>query len=161
MFLCYRFPTNDDLRKRWVEATGRGKWSPADDNYICSRHFRDNDYFIKRSGKRYLKNGAIPCEYIVYANLYPDNFPVPSPEVAEEPEPVPAENPANPEQREDEFVELNTESDDDSEAASWDQLHALVNSAQDLHAQQGAGVHPAFREIQRIITKRKSYTRKD
>ncbi|XP_026728311.1 THAP domain-containing protein 1-like isoform X2 [Trichoplusia ni] len=153
----HKFPTDDDLRKRWIESTGRRNWKPNKNSFICSKHFRDTDYFIKRSGQRYLKNGAIPCEYIVYANLFPEHFPVPSPDVAEEPEPVPVEHAACPEEKVD--ADLDDSSDSDDEIVGWDQLQDLVNCAEGL-SNQNAAMNPAFREIKRYATKRKSHTRK-
>nr|XP_021197668.2 uncharacterized protein LOC110381637 isoform X1 [Helicoverpa armigera] len=71
--LCFHpFPSNEELRAKWVDMTGRYNWHPALDDVVCSKHFRDNDYIIKRSGNRYLKTTAIPCEYVVYKHLYPD-----------------------------------------------------------------------------------------
>ncbi|KAJ8710711.1 hypothetical protein PYW08_009226 [Mythimna loreyi] len=70
----HRFPKNEEMRAKWIDMTGHDirRWMPSSKDVICSRHFRDNDYFIKRSGKRYLKTAAIPCEYVVYRHLFPD-----------------------------------------------------------------------------------------
>ncbi|XP_035452343.2 uncharacterized protein LOC118277580 isoform X2 [Spodoptera frugiperda] len=65
------FPANEEIREKWIDMTGRDDWTPTANDYICSKHFRDTDYFIKRSGNRYLKTAAIPCEYVVYRDLPP------------------------------------------------------------------------------------------
>ncbi|KAJ8710163.1 hypothetical protein PYW07_009529 [Mythimna separata] len=91
----HRFPKNEETRAKWIDMTGHEKWypSPKDVTWICSRHFRETDYTVKRSGKKYLKTTAIPCEYVVYRHLYPDEE-VPQVKVEpEETEPTEVEQP--------------------------------------------------------------------
>ncbi|XP_045508936.1 uncharacterized protein LOC123704592 isoform X1 [Colias croceus] len=44
----HSFPVNDDLRMRWIEATGRPNWTPKKFSKLCSKHFAANDIFKKK-----------------------------------------------------------------------------------------------------------------
>ncbi|CAG4954238.1 unnamed protein product [Parnassius apollo] len=56
----------DDIRKQWIEITGRKDWIPTKSSTICSQHFNEDDFEVKNSKKRYLKNGAVPHVQVVY-----------------------------------------------------------------------------------------------
>ncbi|RVE40074.1 hypothetical protein evm_015276, partial [Chilo suppressalis] len=61
----HRFPKEPNAREQWIAVTGRGNWIPTKTSTICSKHFTENDFIIKRAGYRYLKPGVIPREQIV------------------------------------------------------------------------------------------------
>ncbi|KAL0841970.1 hypothetical protein ABMA28_014194 [Loxostege sticticalis] len=61
----HRFPKDPNIREIWIDATGRGDWIPTKTSTICSRHFTIHDYSTKKSGNKYLREGAIPRENIV------------------------------------------------------------------------------------------------
>lgn len=65
MFICFSFPKDPKLRKIWMDATGREDWISTKSSCICSRHFTEDDYAVKKSGYKYLKEGAIPHENII------------------------------------------------------------------------------------------------
>ncbi|CAK1580409.1 unnamed protein product [Parnassius mnemosyne] len=62
----HRFPKKPDIRKQWIEITGRKDWIPTKSSTICSQHFNEDDFEVKNSKKRYLKNGAVPHVQIMY-----------------------------------------------------------------------------------------------
>ena len=35
----YRFPTDNDRRRRWISAINRKDWRPTQYSYVCSAHF--------------------------------------------------------------------------------------------------------------------------
>ncbi|KAL0860929.1 hypothetical protein ABMA27_009461 [Loxostege sticticalis] len=61
----HRFPKDPNIREIWIDATGRGDWIPTKTSTICSRHFTIHDYSTKKSGNKYLREGAVPRENIV------------------------------------------------------------------------------------------------
>ncbi|CAK1603904.1 unnamed protein product [Parnassius mnemosyne] len=65
----HRFPKKPDIRKQWIEITGRKDWIPTKSSTICSQHFNEDDFEVKNSKKRYLKNGAVPHVQIVYIEI--------------------------------------------------------------------------------------------
>lgn len=65
IIINFRFPKEPNAREQWIDVTGRENWMPTKTSTICSKHFTENDFIIKKSGYRYLKPGAIPREQIV------------------------------------------------------------------------------------------------
>ncbi|XP_028044289.1 THAP domain-containing protein 5, partial [Bombyx mandarina] len=61
----HRFPKEPNAKEKWIDVTGRGNWMPTKNSTICSKHFAEKDFIIKKSGYRYLKPGAIPRIKIV------------------------------------------------------------------------------------------------
>ncbi|KAL0841851.1 hypothetical protein ABMA28_014090 [Loxostege sticticalis] len=61
----HRFPKDPKLRKIWMDATGREDWISTKSSCICSLHFTEDDYAVKKSGYKYLREGAIPHENII------------------------------------------------------------------------------------------------
>ena len=56
----HKFPQDLDIRNSWIEALGAENIALKNStkNYVCSKHFNDNDYCGKK--KTRLKFGAIP-----------------------------------------------------------------------------------------------------
>ena len=54
------FPKDIDIRKKWIIAIKRDKWSPSERSVVCRAHFKDDDYIS------YTKLGK--SEYFI--NLY-------------------------------------------------------------------------------------------
>ena len=50
----HRFRTRDrELRKRWIAAAKREKWTPTPSSVVCRNHFTEEDYIdIKNLGWR-------------------------------------------------------------------------------------------------------------
>ncbi|XP_049881830.1 uncharacterized protein LOC126377866 isoform X2 [Pectinophora gossypiella] len=66
----HRFPKEPYIKEAWINVTGRENWMPTKSSTICSKHFKDNDFIIKKSGNRYLKPGAIPSEKVIYSHSF-------------------------------------------------------------------------------------------
>lgn len=62
----FRFPKEPSIKEQWIDVTGRENWFPTKSSAICSKHFSENDFIIKKSGNRYLKPGALPRDKIVH-----------------------------------------------------------------------------------------------
>lgn len=61
LFVFDRFPNNPSKRKPWLYALGMSERSFLQKyTYVCSEHFHVQDFVIKPSGVRYLRDGAIP-----------------------------------------------------------------------------------------------------
>lgn len=65
----FRFPKDEEFRKKWVHATGREDKFNFKNSVVCSKHFVESDYkinlqhqLLKYTPKRYrgLKDDAIP-----------------------------------------------------------------------------------------------------
>ncbi|CAG4988173.1 unnamed protein product [Colias eurytheme] len=61
-----RFPRPDrEERGKWVKFVqinrSENNWLPSHYSHICSLHFREEDKYITKEGRRYLKKSAIPC----------------------------------------------------------------------------------------------------
>ncbi len=40
----HEFPKNESLRKKWIWAIRRDKWTPTKFSYVCKAHFLPTDY---------------------------------------------------------------------------------------------------------------------
>lgn len=58
--MCFRFPKDEIIRKKWVTAMRRKDYNPSSHATICSKHFRDEDFLITDKGNKYVRRGAIP-----------------------------------------------------------------------------------------------------
>ena len=38
------FPTNNDLRRAWLDAIQRSNWVPKENSTVCKDHFRTKDF---------------------------------------------------------------------------------------------------------------------
>ena len=60
----HRFPTNKPEFKYWIAfvrvQNERPDWSPGDSSRLCSLHFRDNQYNVFSSGKKRIRDDAVP-----------------------------------------------------------------------------------------------------
>ena len=63
----HRFPLNEALRKRWVIASRRKDFLPSSASFICSEHFKTDDYLFSDSKK--LKEGSIPSVFDLPGHL--------------------------------------------------------------------------------------------
>lgn len=57
--LFCRFPKNQEIRKRWVDALKKSDWVPPPHSVVCSAHFKD-DCFQEILGFNVLKSLAVP-----------------------------------------------------------------------------------------------------
>ena len=50
----HRFPQENDLRKKWIQAVKRGeqKWQPSKYTLVCTSHFDGDHYNKKNYNKR-------------------------------------------------------------------------------------------------------------
>lgn len=46
-----RFPSNPEMKKKWLLQIKRPKWTPNSHSVICSEHFKDH-YFISAPDER-------------------------------------------------------------------------------------------------------------
>ncbi|XP_022818985.1 uncharacterized protein LOC111351319 isoform X7 [Spodoptera litura] len=60
----HRFPDDPIFKEKWINATGRLTWFPTKNSTICSQHFKDEDFTIKKSGNRYLKDKTVPTRNV-------------------------------------------------------------------------------------------------
>ncbi|XP_044751591.1 uncharacterized protein LOC123311602 [Coccinella septempunctata] len=59
----HKYPKNEDLRKKWVEAVNRENFQPSEAAKLCSKHFQPDDYYINVHGNKCLKKEAIPSVF--------------------------------------------------------------------------------------------------
>lgn len=55
-----RFPKNEDLLIKWVDALQRPDWEPTIRSFVCSAHFADSAMYFSKSGLRKLVQDAVP-----------------------------------------------------------------------------------------------------
>ncbi|XP_063536879.1 THAP domain-containing protein 1-like [Cydia strobilella] len=59
----HAFPTDDEILKQWIEATGKTNWMPHKYSRICSKHFEQ--HCVVKIGKRTLiKKFSVPTLFI-------------------------------------------------------------------------------------------------
>lgn len=61
--LFYSFQKDVNIRKLWIEATGRENWEPTKYTRMCSRHFEPH-CFRKTQSLTYLNEHSIPKLHI-------------------------------------------------------------------------------------------------
>lgn len=59
IYYNYRFPSEPDIKKKWIETTGKKNWFPTKCSRICSVHFNEGS-FKKTNKFRRLTTTAIP-----------------------------------------------------------------------------------------------------
>lgn len=59
----HRFPTNPELKEKWLRVIGRPDWTPYKNSMVCSRHFKQT-CFIQRSERRVLTKKSVPSEFV-------------------------------------------------------------------------------------------------
>ncbi|XP_045494395.1 THAP domain-containing protein 1-like [Colias croceus] len=55
----HRFPSNPNIKEKWIKATGHNDWFPTKYSTICSKHFSEAS-FVKGKKLRLLKKTAYP-----------------------------------------------------------------------------------------------------
>ncbi|CAG5043838.1 unnamed protein product, partial [Parnassius apollo] len=63
----HTFPGPDhDKRESWIQFIRKNrseeKWLPSKYSRICSAHFKEDDKYITKTGRVYLKKSAVPCD---------------------------------------------------------------------------------------------------
>ncbi|CAK1595386.1 unnamed protein product [Parnassius mnemosyne] len=63
----HKFPRpGHEKREQWIKfvQTNRSEdtWLPSDHTCICSEHFREEDFYLTKTGRRYLTKSAVPFE---------------------------------------------------------------------------------------------------
>ena len=59
-FPFLRFPSsNPGLLDQWVVAAGRDNFKPTRNHFLCSKHFKEDD-FLQGYNRRQLKHNAVP-----------------------------------------------------------------------------------------------------
>ena len=56
----HRFPTDPELRAKWVVNIRRDKFTITPRCYVCSRHFVKEDIIETKGGRHQLRKGAVP-----------------------------------------------------------------------------------------------------
>ncbi|KAL4716348.1 hypothetical protein ACJJTC_006710 [Scirpophaga incertulas] len=59
----HSFPSDPEIRIKWIDATGRENWQPKHSSKLCSIHF-DPDTFINMEKLTHLKRLPIPTKFI-------------------------------------------------------------------------------------------------
>ncbi|XP_045507961.1 THAP domain-containing protein 5-like [Colias croceus] len=62
----HQFPClGREEREKWVKFVQNNRseetWLPSDRTCVCSLHFRDEDKYTTKAGRRFLKKSAVPC----------------------------------------------------------------------------------------------------
>jgi len=65
------FPSNPDLRKRWIVSLRRANWTPGRTARICSDHFTAECYDRSKPWLNKLKPDAVPTIFDFPAHLQP------------------------------------------------------------------------------------------
>lgn len=61
----FRFPLGDIERlKQWLLNVRRSNWIPSKSSRLCSTHFKEDQLFIDKEGKRRLKETAVPTIFV-------------------------------------------------------------------------------------------------
>ncbi|XP_054464112.1 THAP domain-containing protein [Anoplopoma fimbria] len=61
----FRFPLGDDARlEQWLLNVRRRNWIPSKSSRLCSTHFKEDQFFIDKEGKRRLKETAVPTIFV-------------------------------------------------------------------------------------------------
>lgn len=58
----HRFPSNQVLRQKWVDAVNRANWTPTSSSYLCSHHFQDT-CFRRINDRNYLLDNSLPDRF--------------------------------------------------------------------------------------------------
>lgn len=61
----FSFPRDPFIKEKWIKATGRLNWFPAKSSTICSEHFHEVDFIVKKSGNKFIKDKAEPSKNIL------------------------------------------------------------------------------------------------
>ncbi|KAH7946795.1 hypothetical protein HPB52_004266 [Rhipicephalus sanguineus] len=62
----FRFPANPGRRRLWLAQVKRDDWEPTSASRICSDHFKDSDYELRRqNGLKKLRPDAVPTVFPV------------------------------------------------------------------------------------------------
>ncbi|KAH7968181.1 hypothetical protein HPB52_006432 [Rhipicephalus sanguineus] len=62
----FRFPANPGRRRLWLAQVKRDDWEPTSASRICSDHFKDSDYELRRQdGLKQLRPDAVPTVFPV------------------------------------------------------------------------------------------------
>ncbi|KAL1463809.1 hypothetical protein WDU94_015518 [Cyamophila willieti] len=70
----HKFPLkNQALLKKWIHATKREKWEPTPYSFLCSDHFKPEDYKIILGKKKMLKEDSIPSKFKFPGHLIKKN----------------------------------------------------------------------------------------
>ena len=58
------FPIGEPRRSEWIKAVRRADWKPSkSSSYLCSEHFRKEDFKTNSSKKTLLKDGVVPSVF--------------------------------------------------------------------------------------------------
>jgi len=56
----FRFPVDEERRKKWTIQSKRAQWEPKTTDRLCEFHFEADCFEVTKGGKRRLKKNAIP-----------------------------------------------------------------------------------------------------
>ena len=77
----FKFPTDQELRKKWIHKVPRRGWVPTSNTVLCEKHFRSEDFQSERIDKtfgRAEKRGKLQRKFVK-----PDAFPTIWPNLSE------------------------------------------------------------------------------
>ncbi|XP_035205520.1 uncharacterized protein LOC118180551 [Stegodyphus dumicola] len=65
-FRLFRFPRNEERRRKWIINSRRDQWIPGPGAYLCEVHFEENQFECSRQdGRKKLKPNAVPTLFNV------------------------------------------------------------------------------------------------
>ncbi|XP_035232186.1 peroxynitrite isomerase THAP4-like isoform X5 [Stegodyphus dumicola] len=65
-FRMFRFPRNEERRRKWIVNSRRDQWIPGPGAYLCEVHFEENQFECSRQdGRKKLKPNAVPTLFNV------------------------------------------------------------------------------------------------
>ncbi|CAG9794346.1 unnamed protein product, partial [Diatraea saccharalis] len=67
IYIFFRFPRpGHEKRERWIKFVQKNRneetWLPSEHTVICSEHFKNEDKYITKTGRQYLKKCAVPYD---------------------------------------------------------------------------------------------------
>lgn len=70
-YLRFPHPTNE-IREKWIKVVQKNRsedtWLPSDYSNICSSHFREEDKYLTKTGRVFLKKSAVPYDDVSATN---------------------------------------------------------------------------------------------
>ncbi|XP_035207609.1 peroxynitrite isomerase THAP4-like isoform X2 [Stegodyphus dumicola] len=65
-FRMFRFPRNEERRRKWIVNSRRDQWIPGPGAYLCEVHFEENQFECSRQdGRKKRKPNAVPTLFTV------------------------------------------------------------------------------------------------
>lgn len=71
LYSVYRFPSDPEIKKKWILALRRKNFQPSNSSKLCGAHFLPDDFLIRPgSYRKQLKDSAIPSVFAAFPAYY-------------------------------------------------------------------------------------------